>query len=70
MKKYGINIATHNNKETDYFMSNKNLNIIYESNITPLDFEKRLEYIKQNKNIKHSKNSFTDHLIIKSSILL
>jgi hypothetical protein len=70
MKKYGINMNTHYNKETDYFMSNIFLNIIYEINISCLDFEKRIKYIKNNKNIKYEKNSFTDHLIIKASFIV
>lgn len=59
IKKYGININTHYNKETDYFMSNIHLDTMYEFNILPLDFIKRMEYIKNNKSIKYEKNCFT-----------
>ena len=68
-KKYGINQNTHDNYETDYFISNFYLNIIYDIRIKVLKFVERFKYIYKNKNIPYEKNSFTDHLIISASFI-
>lgn len=68
--KHGINMNTHYSNETDFFLSNIKLNITYDKNITPLDFNKRHHFIKNGQAIPKEKSSFTDHLIVKASALI
>lgn len=68
--KHGINMETHDGKETDYFLSNKNMDIIYENDKHLLDFSERAKYVAKKQDIPHDINAFTDHLIVKGSFLI
>jgi len=68
--KYGIGMETHDGKETDYFLSNKKLDIIFETDTHVLDFAERAKYILKKQDIPHDTTAFTDHLIVKGSFLI